>query len=508
MAAWSGWSSGSAFIASAAAILAAFVVPVVVNLVFTHPEGRVGRPALRLLVLTAWAWAAVSALLLALFRDPFFDVDCWSNCTDNVFLVANRPGLARAVERAGSGVTIALSLALVAGCAWRAGRRAGHQRLLFAPVAVAGVLFGGGMFVHELALMRTKPEDPTNAAFFTIFLILSTGAVLLAAGLVLPLVREWAARRALRRLVGELGDAPAPGALEGALRGALGDPSLTLEFWLRDARRFANARGQAIPDEHRLDGRASVTVRRRDDPVAVIRFDPAPGADVVTQMGAATRLALENERIRVELLAQLDELTQSRRRIIEIEDDERRRIERDLHDGVQQELLALSSELRASRSAAEQETIRTVLDEAIRKTHIALTEVRELAHGVFPAILTDAGLAAAIESLADRAAVTVVVEEVPQDRLASAVETTAYQVADAAIARAEALGSVVSVRLTARRERDMLVVEGGDDDLGRVGERSGLPEDVEERVHALGGRVVVERVPGRGTIVRAEIPCA
>ena len=509
---WAGWSSGPGFVESAAAVLAVFVFPAVVHLVQAHPEGRISSWPSRLVVWTAWGWAGASALLLALFRNPLFDVNCWSNCTSNVFLVANRPGLAQAVQHVGSGVAIALSTALVAACIWRLLTSAGHARLLFAPVAAAGVLVGGGTVAHAVVLMRTQPEDPTKPVFVAIFLVVSAGAVLLAVGLVLPLIpliRGWAAQRAVRRLTAELVNTPGPGSLEGALQAALGDPELKVAFWLRDGHRFVDGRGRPFDGEN-PDGRASVTVRRSDEIVALIRYGSALPTGVETRIGPATRLAIENERMRVELLAQLDELRQSRRRIVELGDDERRRIERDLHDGVQQELLALSSELRATRSAAQAEegAMAQALDAAIRQTHVALADVRELAHGVFPAILTDAGLAAAVQSLADRATVAVVIADLAEGRFPSTAETTAYQAVAAALACAETLRSVEIVRLSVRRERDALVVQFLDDGSGDESRTTPFSEEVEERVRALGGRIEIEPAPGRGALVRAVIPCA
>lgn len=507
---WNAWSSRPALLASAAAVVAAFAFPAVVHLVLAYPEGRVSTWPTRLVVWTAWGWAAASALLLALFRNPFFDVNCWSNCTSNVFLVANRPGQAQTVQDVGSGMAIALGAALVAACARRVVSAAGHGRLLVAPVAAAGALIGGGAVAHELALMRTEPEDPTKSVFVAVFIVISAGATLLAAGLVLPLIRRWAAQRAVRGLTAELGNTPGLGSLEGALQAALGDPELKVAFWLRDGQRFVDGRGRAFDGDENPNEGASVTVRRGDETVALIRYGSAFPTGIETRIGPATRLAIENERMRVELLAQLDELRQSRRRIVELGDDERRRIERDLHDGVQQKLLALSSELRATRSAAQAEegAMTQALDAAIRQAHVALADVRELAHGVFPAILTDAGLAAAIQSLADRATVAVLIDELAEDRFPSTVETTAYQAVAAALARADTLPSVEIVRFSVRRERDALVVQFLDDGSGDASRATPFSEEVEERVRALGGRIEIEPAPGRGTLVRAVIPCA
>jgi signal transduction histidine kinase len=333
--------------------------------------------------------------------------------------------------------------------------------------------------------------------------------VLLAAGLALPLARVWAARRAVRRLTVKLVDPTGAGSLENALQAALGDPSLRVAYWLRDGQRFVDGLGRPFDSDQESDGRASVSVRRGEETVAVVTYNSVLPGDVVAQIGAGTRLGLENERMRVELLAQVGELRRSRQRIVEIGDDERRRIERDLHDGVQQELLALSSELRATRSAAEGDGdgVTAALDAAIRQTHFALADVRELAHGVFPAILTDAGLAAAVQSLADRATVTVITDELPAGRFVSTIETTAYQAVAAALARAEALPSVETVSLSMRQERDELVVQLRHDHFDDAGRTSAFSEEVDERVRALGGRLEVEPATSGGALVRAVIPC-
>ena len=511
MPAWVGWEDGPPFVVSAAEVLTAFLYPALVHATLAHPTGEVRPWQARLLVGGAWGWASLSALTLALFRDPFYDADCWSNCTENVFLLANRPGLADAVGWVGAIVIVAVSVSLAVACIWRMGTASRHDRAAFALVAAAGLLLAGAAVAREVALVGSEPEDPTTSKLIAIFLSFSAGALLLAVGLVLPTIRGWLARRALLRLAAELGDSPAPGSVEGALRAAIGDPTLEVAFWVRDAERFVDVHGRALADGGPTDGRSSVTVRRGDETVAVVSHDPAAPGELLAQIGPATKLALENERIRVELLAQLEELAESRRRIIEIGDDERRRIERDLHDSVQQELLALAAELRGAHAAAEQagETVTAEsLDRATRAARTALADVRELAHGVFPAILTDAGLAAAVESLADRSEVAVVIEELSSDRFSAAVETTAYQAVAAGIERAAALLPAATVRVSVRREPDLLSVELKDDCSDVPSGAAALPGTIDERVRALGGRIEIGPAAGGGTVVTVLIPCA
>jgi signal transduction histidine kinase len=192
-------------------------------------------------------------------------------------------------------------------------------------------------------------------------------------------------------------------------------------------------------------------------------------------------------------------------------DDERRRLERDLHDGVQQLLLALAGEVRAAAALARaaNDPAAPLLEEAVAATAAVLEEVREVAHGIYPAILTDAGLAAAVASLADVATVPVALGTLPDDRYPAAVEAAAYQVVSEGIANAasHAEASVVDVEIS--RLDGTLVVLVHDDGCGGagVGPVGGLAELV-DRVGAIDGTVSVESEDGSGTTIGAVIPCA
>jgi signal transduction histidine kinase len=224
-------------------------------------------------------------------------------------------------------------------------------------------------------------------------------------------------------------------------------------------------------------------------------------AELEHEIGAAVRLALENERLQAEVLAQLDDLRRSRARIVETGDAERRRLERDLHDGAQQRLLALSYDLRLARAGAETEgdaPTALLLADATGDAQAALGELRELAEGIHPAILTEAGLEAALATLADGAALAVEVGETPAERYPAPVETTAYLVVaegiDDAARRGASYAAVSAVRLDGR-----LVVTVDDDGSARVSTMIHLVD----RVGATGGAVEFGR-----TALRAEIPCA
>jgi signal transduction histidine kinase len=231
--------------------------------------------------------------------------------------------------------------------------------------------------------------------------------------------------------------------------------------------------------------------------VALVVHDEAVDAEQIRrEIGAAARLAVDNERLQAELLAQLADLRASQVRIVEAADAERRRLERNLHDGAQQRLLALSYDLRLAHSgAAGDGELPTFLRSAGAEAQAAVTELRELAHGIYPAVLTESGIDAALWTLADAAPVPVEIIAAPEERFAEAVERTVFVVVAEAVDAAHRLGSShVEVRVL--REGDVVVL-----DIGGAGQ--GPFVHLEDRVGALGGRLLVA-----GDCVRAEIPCA
>jgi signal transduction histidine kinase len=234
--------------------------------------------------------------------------------------------------------------------------------------------------------------------------------------------------------------------------------------------------------------------------VALVVHDRAlSGArDLEREIGAAARLAVDNERLRAELLAQLEDLRASRSRIVETADSARRRLERDLHDGAQQRLLAISYELRLARAAAAadgNDELGAVLAASSEEAQRILEELRDVAHGIYPAILTEAGLGPALLTLADTAPLPVEIEAVPDERFAEAVERSVYVVVSGAV-EAAARAGVDHAAVTVERDGDALVVG--------VSQADTAPSaHLADRVGALGGHVSVE-----GGMLRAEIPCA
>jgi signal transduction histidine kinase len=236
--------------------------------------------------------------------------------------------------------------------------------------------------------------------------------------------------------------------------------------------------------------------------VALVVHDAAflEGRALEREIGSAARLAVENERLQAEVLAQLEDLRASRARIVETGDAERRRLERDLHDGAQQRLLALSYDLRLARAAVKADGNRelaTLLASAGDEAQAVLGELRELAHGIYPAILAEAGLAPALATLADQAPLPVDLGQMLPERYSAPVETAAYLAVSEGISDAAGRkATLVSVDVAS--EDQHLVVQVRDD--GAAGASQLL--HIADRVGALGGSLEV-----RPHSLRAEIPC-
>jgi signal transduction histidine kinase len=225
--------------------------------------------------------------------------------------------------------------------------------------------------------------------------------------------------------------------------------------------------------------------------------------DLAREIGAAARLAVDNERLRAENLAQLNELQESLTRVVATADATRRGLERDLHDGAQQRLLAVLYELRLAGSAARADcgdaSLLARLGESSRLAEQTLAELRDLAHGIYPAILTEAGLGPALRTLADRAPIAVEIADVADDRYPSGVEAAAYLVVAGTIDDLSRTSATAARVRVADRDEAFVVVEVGHDGDTLSGD---VAVHLADRVGALGGRLTLDN-----SLVRAELPC-
>jgi signal transduction histidine kinase len=220
---------------------------------------------------------------------------------------------------------------------------------------------------------------------------------------------------------------------------------------------------------------------------------------------------MANERLEAELRARLEELSESRAKLIQIGLAERQRLERDLHDGAQQRLVALSLQVHVARAklTSDPEAAAAILDRARDELRTALEELRELARGIHPAVLTDRGLGTALQTLANRAPVPVELGELPDERLPEAVELAAYFVVAEALTNVAKYAEASYATVQVERHNGRVVVEVADDGIGGAdpGRGTGL-RGLADRLAVIEGRLEVESEQGHGTRVRARIPCA
>ena len=496
---WVGWEGGPPVARSLGMVIEPFFLALVAHVALSSPGGRLGSRRLRLVVGALYGAVAVVSVGRALFRDPFLDPWCWSNCTDNVFLVSARPGVARALDVAWLLLWLAVGLLLATVAVRRMAAATRPARWAVAPIQVPGLLLGTAVAAHAVARLRQPLESPLDTEFSSLFQFRAWATGALAAGVVLVVVRASRARATLAQLASDLGEAPTPGALGSALARGTGDPSLEVIYPLPGSGRYVDASGTTVDLPAAGSGRALTPITRNGEEVALVVHDAAAidPDQLRTEIGAAARLAVENERLQAEVLAQLQDLRASRARVVEAGDAERRRLERNLHDGAQQRVLALSYDLRLARGSTRPDAapeLTALLASAEAEAKAAIDELREFANGIYPAVLTEAGIGPALWTLAEGAPVPVELGELVDGRFREAVERTAFVVASEAIDTAGDRGAThVGIRVVRDADRLILEVEGAG---------PGPFVHLADRVGALGGRLTAD-----AELIRAELPC-
>ena len=476
-----------------------------IYLLLCFPSGRLPGAIDRGLV-AATLLFAVGLELVAMLYGNKTGLRC-SDCPNNLLHAFSNNTRAQRLldlQRIGGGLA-AMGTITVLGMRWW--RASTPQRRAVTPVLVAGTL-------TLLALTATIVDDlighPLGSYPATVFFYVT--ATVPIAVLVVFLQRRLD-RGQVAGLVVQLGEQSMSSDLRTALARALGDPSLELAFWYPAEARYVRADGRQVELPKEGESRRSTFVEHDGQPIAVLLHDPAleHNAELVQSVCAAAGLALENERLHAELRARLVELQASRARLVEATDAERRRIERDLHDGTQQRLvsIAMSLGLLESKLPAQPDAAAPIVRQTREALALALAELRELTHGILPPLLTERGLPAALEELARGAALATHLHVNVEGRLSDRVESAAYFVVSEALANAVKHSHGNEVRITAVLDEGMLSVDVVDDGIGgaSTGGGSGL-RGLADRVEALGGRLTVSSPPGRGTTLRAEIPCA
>jgi len=292
---------------------------------------------------------------------------------------------------------------------------------------------------------------------------------------------------------------------------SLGDRTLSVAYWLPERRIFVDEAGHMVRLPEPGSGRAWTAVERDGRRVAAIIHDAEldTGPELVNAAAAGAALAIDNERLKADLRARVEELRLSRVRIVEATDHARRRIERDLHDGAQQQLVSLSLDLRLLKAKLNgNEVAAATVDQLSEKLATALAELRELARGIHPVILTERGLVPAVAALAQRAPVPVVADISIHERLTPAIEAAAYFVVAEALTNVAKYAQAENVLVDLRRDEVNVVVVVEDDGVGGADLEHGTGlRGLVDRLSALDGTLELETPPGGGTRLRALIPC-
>jgi signal transduction histidine kinase len=328
-------------------------------------------------------------------------------------------------------------------------------------------------------------------------------------GMLQGILRQRGSRVAITQAIADVGETPTSQALRDVLAGALRDPSLRILTWDENAATYRDEIGQGMAVPASSLQATVTTVDTAGRRLAVLIHDSALDQDpeLVSAGVAVTRLVIDNTRLGDEIGRQLEEVRASRARIVEAADAERRRIERDLHDGLQQRLVALAMELRRAEGTTEAQSpagraLRHGADEALA----AIEEARELARGIHPAVLTEAGLAPALQALADRSPVPVEVEVDLGRPVTGTAAATAYFVAAEALANVAKHAHATTVNLWATTADDGLTVRIEDDGVGQADVAGSGLRGLADRVAAINGTFRAEARERGGTRVIALIP--
>jgi signal transduction histidine kinase len=425
---------------------------------------------------------------------------------DNLLEVVARPGVAGTLLDV---QLVALSACCLAGVGVLAARRRGAARPLRRSVAPLVDSFALGLVMIAALLLAGAFDSPAfetirRAAFFVIGLA--------PAAFLVGLLSARLARSALADLLLEMRADPAPADLRDALARALRDPSLTLAYWLPEFETWAAVDGRPVRLPEADGASATKLVERDGEPVAALVHDAslADEPELLEAVSAAAGIALENARLHADLAARLEELRGSRVRVIEAGQKERQRLERNLHDGAQQRLVALSLELTMLKRRLDADPeASTRIEHARKEIAMSLAELRDIARGLHPAVVSGHGLSVALESLAARAPVPVRLTVDLGDRLPEPLEVAAYYLVSESLANIGKHAHASSATIEVARAPGRVVVEIIDDGVGGADtERGSGLRGLADRVEALDGRLRVWTPPGHGTRVRAEIPCA
>jgi signal transduction histidine kinase len=475
-----------------------------------YPTGQVKDKAERWLVRVGYAAVLLFPFAALLFYGATAPPMQYSFLPEkSILLVATSAEAVEQIQKAYIVVFYGvLATAFIALIIRRLARATPRARRMLAPLLLAAIAVALRAIFEVVFTFVDRPF-----AYDYLFWWQVAAFVALPIALVAGLVRTRLARATVGDLVVQLERTP-PHGLRDALARGLDDPTLEVAFWLPERETFVDDAAEPVELPPEGGPRAVTRLEHDGEPVAALIHDASlrEEPELVEAAAAAARLALENARLGAEVQSQLTTVKESRARIVAAADEERRRIERDIHDGAQQRLVALALELRSAQrrlGGNSDPELERLLDSAVGELQVAVDELRELARGVHPAILTDEGLAAALESLVARSPVPATLEAAPEERYAPEVEAAAYFVACEALTNVAKHSGASRATISARRLNGRLLVEVTDDGMGGATTPDGHGlRGLMDRVEALGGRLRIEAAADGGTRVVGEIPCA
>jgi signal transduction histidine kinase len=500
-------SSDDSWVFTVGVVLSSIYFVAFAHMLLAYPDGRMERPWHGRLVAAGYGLALIGPLPMLLwgFGESF---DC-PDCPPSALLIERDDTLRDVFTGLVSAIGIGFTLIVLAILVRRWREATPPQRRALAPLLWSGVAM--------LAVVATALGSDAVGVSRLTDVVGTVGLVVFASVpfvFVIGLVRGRFVRAgAVSELLLRLGEAPSIGTLRFRLADALGDRSLQLVFWLDDKGCWVDGEGRTVEMPRADDGvRAWTAVELEGRRVGAIVHDITllrEDRETLRSVAAAAGLAMENERLQAQLRARVEELRTSRARIVEAGTHERRRLERNLHDGAQQRLVALSLTLRLAQGKLRKDPDKA--DELLTAAHheldLALGELRELARGIHPAVLSDRGLGAALEALAGRASIPVELAEIPHDRLPEPIEAAAYFVVAEALTNVVKYAHASQATVRVSRRNGAAVVEVADDGIGGAdpGRGSGL-RGLSDRVMALDGQMRIDSPAGAGTTLRAEIP--
>jgi signal transduction histidine kinase len=472
------------------------------HLALAWPSGRLTSKRQRALVILDYAWVAANNLFAALFWDPATN-GCSRSCPANILLVDGSKRAYHDIEVVTGLVGFPLAVLIMAVIIhnWRWAQ--GYSRRRMAPLVwVAGPVVAF-VLIGDTGAVGLEVPNVVEYGIAPLVLLLPPLAF------VVTMARARLARGALGAAFVALEPGPAPERLRATLAAALGDPALQLAF-RQPGGHYLDATGTTLDIDELRTNRVVTQLDAAGDALLVLDGGLGSEPQLVNVATNVASLAVQYSRLQAEVKAQLEQVRASRARIVEAGDTARRRLERDLHDGAQQRLVTLSLALGMARdrAAGTDPDLESLLESAAKEAKEALVELRELARGIHPAVLTETGLRGALQALVERSPVQTELGPVPDERYPPSVEATAYFVVSEALANVAKHAQAGRAAINLTRSERTLVVEVSDRGVGgaRPEHGSGL-RGLADRLATVSGSLQVDSAPGTGTRVRAEIPC-